>query len=166
MTYEQLQDTLFRWFQGAAGTAVIWEHGNAPRPAKEYLSLFGPRLVRESEPVTWQGAELNNGRDVEVTTSISYSVYVTCTFHRCDAMSRAWTMQQRLYSDSPDPVIDPLSFIESEEITQVPQLLESEYEPRAQFVIRFRLATSTTIAVPVILEASVTACDDIGEHHG
>lgn len=177
-TKKQAEAAILAWLVSVlpAGMPAVIENQNASRPTKnQYVSMYGPRTVNETEinEVVTDAADSIVDADnpgphlgnVTLNDAFQAGMYYTITVHGNSstqlADDLAWFLQRAIQSTPARWALDPLAVVEAEEVTAVPQLLESQFEERAQFIVRFRLGMSDAYVVPDIEEVHV-----IGTLHG
>jgi len=134
-------DALRQWVADQTGLAAIWMHPDAPRPARPYAAL----QVTNSERIgrAWTGAPGTDGNapiefDRDVTVSVQ--IYGSSASHDPrQAFGIAEDLRDSLELTSVRAGLaeDGWSFRGVELLTDAPELLDTTWEPRAVFDVRF-----------------------------
>lgn len=162
-TMKQFEALLVSWLAGLLpAVPAVWEDQNAPRPTTgQYLSLYGPRVVSETEAAEY-GESLDADDDTLIVVSADeqIAIYVTVTVHSdatdMTAQDRANWLRRTIKQLPARMALEPLAVVNTEPVIQVPQLLESQFENRFQFVVQFRLGMQDQFRIEAVEEVQGT----------
>ena len=136
-----MTDALRQWVADESGLVAIWMHPDAPRPAKPYASLQVSSVQRVGRsyigPVDADGdAVISHDREAVVSVSIYES---TDNPDPRSALERAEDLRDSLEKPSVRGTLaaNGWSLRAVELLTDAPQLIDTKWEPRAVFDVRF-----------------------------
>ena len=155
-----MTDAIRQWVADKSGLTAIWLHPNAPRPAKPYAGLQVLSVQRVGRayygPVNAEGVSaVAFDREAVVSINIYES---TETPDPRSALERASDLRDTLELRS---VRDTLasngwSLRAVELLTDAPELLDTTWEPRAVFDVRFGTRKSLLDDLGIIETAEIT----------
>jgi hypothetical protein len=142
VTLEQLKDRLHQVVAPfAGGRTVIWMRQDGPRPAEQYVGLYHPRMIRESEPEEQQ--QIDSGVLTQ-DQRIHYSVMLDVEVFRGLAMEVAWEIQRGLYLMVTRERLGDVALVNIEAPIDTTTILDRQWEQRARFTAQFRVAVVAT----------------------
>lgn len=138
MTFEELQNVLLAAITPLAeGKPVVWKQQDAPRPGEQYVGLYAPRLLRESEPEERQ--DVVEGLDVS-RQRLHYGCMLDIEVFGDDAMNDLWKIQRGLYLADTRELLGDVALVNTEDPIDTTTLLDEQWEARARFTAQFRVA--------------------------
>lgn len=164
---QDIESVVYNWFfvqnLSSRGIAIIWEDQNAPRPTNgQYISLYGPRIYPETETAEFIDSIVDS-QTLLYNMVEQTAVMLTVTVHKDAANGKGMTAQdlanllrRQIRQFDARTYFEPLAVIDTDAVMQVPQLLESQYETRYQFNVRFRLGIQDQGTVETIKEVGAT----------
>jgi len=142
----------FQWIANQSQVTVIWGNQNAPAPKRPYIaiSVIGLNAIGHDE----QGkidSEYKQETIGQREANVRLTYYADKTDPRnaitalvdLQCLLRTQSARMQLYDDGISVLRDP-------SITNVPQLLQSEYQPQAVLDIALAFSTSVKIEVDTI----------------
>ena len=136
-----MTDAIRQWVETETGLTTIWLHPNAPRPDRPYAGLQIISSTRLGEPV--RGPVDDQGEsELQMQREIVVSVNIYESADNADPRSALETATDLRDSLEAVTVLEPLSldgwaYRGVELLTDTPQALETGWEPRATFDVRF-----------------------------
>lgn len=136
-----MSDAIRDWVETETGLTTIWLHPNAPRPDRPYAGLQIISSTRLGEPV--RGPVNDEGEsELEMQREIVVSVNIYESADNPDprsAFNRATDLRDSLDAVTvlEDLSADGWAYRGAELLTDTPQALETGWEPRATFDVRF-----------------------------
>ncbi|TQE99497.1 MAG: hypothetical protein FKY71_08300 [Spiribacter salinus] len=160
-------EAIRQWVATETGLETVWLHPNAPRPARPYAAvqvLSSPRL---GEPyVGWPDGTTGAG-EVAGQTESTFSIHIYEAASAPDpraALMRVFALRNTL--DKPTVReyfrVNQWAFRAVEMITDSPELLDTSWESRAMFDVRFG-STATQSDDLGVIETAVVNNDPIAE---
>jgi hypothetical protein len=148
-----IKDALYDWAHAITGGRVIWEFEAGTKPAKPFvvLNLIGPQKLGFKDSLI----KLGGDKDFRIEGMRSFTVSVN-VFDEADAQ----TVAHRLQSSLDNPLyIDQLSgekigIGRCGKVTDLSELVETEYERRAQFDFDIFVAHNEEVTTEVIETAA------------
>lgn len=143
-----MTDAIRDWVADETGLTAIWLHPNAPRPDRPYAGLQIINSARIGEPV--RGPVNDQGEsELQLEREVTVSVTIFESADNADPRSALETATD--LRDSLESVVvlealaqDGWAYRGIELLTDTPQALETGWEPRATFDVRFGI-TKTRI---------------------
>jgi hypothetical protein len=136
-----MSDAIRQWVADQTGLTTIWMHPNAPRPVRPYCTLQITDVALVGEPV-YRKVGANGERQVWLDREATVSVQVYESTDTADpraALERAEDLRDslELVTVRQDLADAGWAVRGYELLSDVPQLLDSQWEPRAVFDVRF-----------------------------
>ena len=154
-----MTDAIRQWVADQTGLTAIWMHPDAPRPERPYAALQITNSARVGRP--WTGQVDAEGMaqvafDREVT--ISVQVYGSSSSESRQAFGIAEDLRDSLELTSVRAGLadEGWSLRAVELLTDAPQLLDTTWEPRAVFDVRFGTRKSLLDDLGIIETAEIT----------
>ena len=154
-----MTDAIRQWVADQTGLPAIWLNPNAPRPARPYATLQVTNSARVGRPWTGQVdaegmAQVAFDRDV----TISVQVYGSSSSESRQAFGIAEDLRDSLELTSVRAGLadEGWSFRGVELLTDAPELLDTTWEPRAVFDVRFGTRKALIDDLGLIETAEIT----------
>ena len=155
-----MTDALRQWVADQTEMTTIWMHPDAPRPDKPYATLQLLNSTRVGR--AWIGGPDENGNaPVELDRDVTVSVTVYERTDEPDPRS-AFEVAEALRDSLELPSVretlanNGWSFRGVELLTDTPQLLDTTWEPRATFDVRFGTRKALIDDLGLIETAEIT----------
>ena len=155
-----MTDALRQWVADQTGLTAIWMHPDAPRPARPYAAL----QITNSERIgrAWTGpadaegmAQVTFDRDVTVNVQI-YGSSASHDPRQAFVIAEDLRDSLELTSVRAGLADDGWSFRGVELLTDAPELLDTTWEPRAVFDVRFGTSKELMDDLGLIETAGIT----------
>jgi len=160
-------EALRQWVADRTGLTAIWQHPNAPRPARPYASLQVTSSARVGLPYTTPPAT-DGAAEVQAQREVTISIQVHEAADTADpraALERAESLRDSLELPG---VRDSLAangwaLRDTELLSDTPELVDTAWEPRATFDVRFGHTVTQSDDVGLIESAEITGTVESGD---
>ena len=136
-----MSDAIRQWVESETGLTTIWLHPNAPRPDRPYAGLQILNVSRLGDPVRGDVNE-DGESELQMERELTVSVNIHESSDNADPRSALETATDLRDSLDALSVLEPLraggfAFRGVELLADTPTALETSWEPRATFDVRF-----------------------------
>lgn len=148
-----VKTALYTWANTASGITVVFADQSAPRPAKPYISLKVTGL--NSIGHDYEGLPDATG-DASFRGNREFQVYAQTIGSNAIQYAEALHSSLEMRASRDQLATAGIVFVENLGINDITELLETEWEERAQIDFRFRIASVDTENVGLIEHVEVT----------
>ena len=155
-----MTDALRQWVADQTGLTAIWMHPDAPRPERPYATLQLTNSARVGRP--WTGpvddegmAQVAFDRDVTISVQV-YGSSANTDPRQAFGIAEGLRDSLELMSVRETLANNGWSFRGVELLTDTPQLLDTTWEPRATFDVRFGTRKALIDDLGLIETAGIT----------
>lgn len=156
MTITEIEDALYAWISGQTVSEVIFSHQNSPRPTTSYVLinfLTGVNLSTSDVNSVLQVDDsidntYSNAKQVVLSINTFYSGAYQLAEDIRNSIDKV-TVNDQLYSAG-------LGYVDSTDVQRLPELVDEEWEERAQFDITFNYRSEVTENIETIQKVQIT----------
>ncbi|HKL77614.1 MAG TPA: hypothetical protein VJ985_04510 [Gammaproteobacteria bacterium] len=160
-------EALRQWVADRTGLTAIWQHPNAPRPARPYASLQVINSARVALPYTTP-PDAEGTVDVQAQREVTISIQIHEAADTADpraALQRAESLRDSLELPGVRDYLaaNGWALRDTELLADTPELVDTAWEPRATFDARFGHTVTQSDDAGLIESAEVTGTVESGD---
>lgn len=156
LNISSIEDALYTWVYGVTGIETIFAHQNAPRPAGQYnlINIYqsNPRGIEES------ATTILPNKTIDIDYSNIEELSVSINTYRQDAFQVATKIKDSLGRLTVREVLfaSGLGYVKANMVQEIPEVINDEWEERAQFDCFFHTRSSDTENIETIGQIEIT----------
>lgn len=145
-----IEDALYDWVTSVTALPTIFAHQESPRPLNAYVLIDIPSIISVGQPDNIPTLLVDNTADIDYSyfeeVFVSISAFYDASYNICRSIKNSlnkYKVIESLYADG-------LGFARAGPINDIPEIISSEWEQRAQFDCFFHLRSKDTENIETI----------------